>query len=250
MKSFIKFFIIMLSILLTGPEAVIYASPQKSAELLPKSPVIRSQQVMSSLSGKVVETMDSGGYTYINIEKDGKKTWVAVSKMKVTIGQDISLKPGIAMKNFRSKTLNRTFDTITFSGGAIGHHGTETFKKSADNKPTKDSFNKTIKVKKAAGPDAYTVAELYEKSAELNEKNIVLRGQVVKFTAQIMGKNWIHIQDGSGNSSNGNNDILVTSQDVFLEGDVVTLKGTLYKDKDFGSGYKYAVIVEEATIKK
>jgi hypothetical protein len=240
----------MLSILLIVSVAVIHASSQKSTKQITKSPVTTPKQVNSTLSGEIVETMDSSGYTYINIEKDGQKTWVAVPRMKVTLGQDISLKSGMTMKNFRSKTLNRTFDTIIFSGGIIGHHGTGTVKISADRKPTKVADNKIIKVKKAAGPDAYTVAELYKKSAELDEKNIVLRGQVVKFTAQIMGKNWLHVQDGSGNPSNGNNDIIVTSQDVVSVGDVVTLKGILYKDKDFGSGYNYAVIVEGATIKK
>ena len=73
----------------------------------------------SSLSGKVVETMDSGKYTYVCLEKNKKKTWVAVYKMKVVVGQDISFKPGIEMVNFESKTLKRTFDKIYFSGGPI-----------------------------------------------------------------------------------------------------------------------------------
>ena len=71
------------------------------------------------LSGKVVETMDSGGYTYVCLEKKGKKTWVAVPQMKVKKGQNMSFQPGTEMVNFKSKTLNRTFDRIIFSGGAI-----------------------------------------------------------------------------------------------------------------------------------
>jgi hypothetical protein len=65
-----------------------------------------------------------------------------------------------------------------------------------------------------------------------------------------MGKNWIHLQDGSGNPSQGTHDLMVTSQDVSSVGDIVTVKGTLSKDKDFGEGYKYAVIVENARINK
>lgn len=71
------------------------------------------------LSGKVVETMDSGGYTYALLEKKGKKTWVAVPQMKITKGQNISFQPGMEMENFKSKTLNRTFDRIIFSAGPI-----------------------------------------------------------------------------------------------------------------------------------
>jgi hypothetical protein len=71
----------------------------------------------SGLSGKVVETMDAGGYTYISLEKDGKKSWVAAPVMKVTVGQEIKLLPGAEMSNFSSKALNRDFDKIIFSGG-------------------------------------------------------------------------------------------------------------------------------------
>jgi hypothetical protein len=73
----------------------------------------------SSLSGKVIETMDSGRYTYVCLEQDGKRTWVAVYKMKVIIGQQMSFAPGVEMTNFESKTLKRTFDKIYFSGGPL-----------------------------------------------------------------------------------------------------------------------------------
>ncbi len=74
-------------------------------------------QEASPLSGKVVETMDSGGYTYALLERNGQKTWVAVPQMKISKGQNISFQPGVVMENFKSKTLNRTFDSIIFSGG-------------------------------------------------------------------------------------------------------------------------------------
>jgi len=77
-----------------------------------------------------------------------------------------------------------------------------------------------------------------------------VRGKVAKVSAGIMGKNWIHLQDGSGNQKKGTHNLVVTSQDLPAVGDVVTMGGTFYKDKDFGSGYRYDVIVEEAVIKK
>lgn len=73
----------------------------------------------SALSGKVVETMDSGRYTYVRLEKSGKKLWVAVPKMKAAVGQNISFRPGIEMIDFESKTLNRKFDKIIFSQGPL-----------------------------------------------------------------------------------------------------------------------------------
>lgn len=73
----------------------------------------------ASLSGKVAETMDSGDYTYVLLEKDSEKTWVAVPKMQVAKGQTISFRPGIEMIDFHSKTLNRTFKKIFFSDGTV-----------------------------------------------------------------------------------------------------------------------------------
>ena len=107
-----------------------------------------------------------------------------------------------------------------------------------------------IKVEKAKGSDAYTVSETYEKAGKLDKKTVSVRGKVVKVSKGIMGKNWVHLQDGSGDAGKGTNNLVATSQDVPKVGDVVTAKGTLYKDKDFGAGYFYKAIVEEATISK
>ncbi|MEW6600525.1 MAG: DNA-binding protein [Nitrospirota bacterium] len=217
------------------------AAPEKKAEM-------KMQEDTSSLSGKVVETMDSGGYTYVNIKKNGKATWVAVPQMKVKVGQEISFAPGMVMTDFKSNSLNRTFDSIVFSTGLAGQGGDVQMHQSSSGKQAETT--KVKKVEKAAGPNAYTVAELHQKSASLDKKSVVVKGQVVKVSEAIMGKNWVHIQDGSGDESKGTHKIIATTQDLPSVGDVVTAKGTLYKDKDFGSGYKYSVIVEDASVKK
>ena len=227
------------------------------ADVYMKSSQDTSPQDVSSLSGKIVETMNSGGYTYLCIEKDGKKIWVAIPETKVSVGENISLPSGYEMVNFTSKTLNRTFEKIIFTTGptsAQSAHGASD-KMSAHggamgSKSAETSTSENIKVEKATGPNAYTVAEIFGKKSELDKKSVVVSGKVVKVSAGIMGKNWLHIQDGSGNAKDGNNDLVVTTQDIPKVGDIVTASGTLYKDKDFGSGYKYDVVVEEASIKK
>jgi hypothetical protein len=77
----------------------------------------RTRETPSALSGKVVETMDVDRYTYVCLEKDGRKTWLAAPRMKIAVGQNVSFRPGIEMVNFESKTLNRKFDTIIFTQG-------------------------------------------------------------------------------------------------------------------------------------
>ncbi len=110
--------------------------------------------------------------------------------------------------------------------------------------------SENVKVDKAKGADAYTVAELYAESAKLDKKTVTIRGKVVKVSAGIMDRNWIHLRDGSGDAAKKTNNLVVTSKDLPKVGDIVTATGTLAKDKDFGMGYRYAVIVEEAKVKK
>ncbi|MGO9612651.1 MAG: hypothetical protein ACLPX5_06425 [Dissulfurispiraceae bacterium] len=85
--------------------------------VLTSSIVVAQQSV--TISGKIVETMDSGGYTYVRVEEKGQKTWVAVPSTKVKVGDTVTFQPGMEMKDFQSKTLNRTFDRIIFSGGML-----------------------------------------------------------------------------------------------------------------------------------
>ena len=107
-----------------------------------------------------------------------------------------------------------------------------------------------IHVEKATGDNAYTVQEIVTKRAELKDKTVLVRGQVVKFNAQIMGKNWIHLQDGTGSDTDESNDLLVTSQEAAKVGDVITAQGVVRVEQDFGSGYAYSVMLEGATLQK
>jgi len=204
----------------------------------------------AGLSGKVIETMDSGGYTYVHLESNGKKVWVAIPQTKVVKGQNMSFIPGAEMENFESKTLNRKFDKIVFSAGPLTSDSSKDGAKSSGSKANVVVTGEKIKVQKASGADAYTVAEIYKNKEKLDKKEVAVRGKVVKVSAGIMGKNWIHLQDGTGDPAKSTHDLVATSKDLPSVGDVVTAKGTLYKDKDFGSNYKYAVIIEGATIKK
>jgi hypothetical protein len=105
-----------------------------------------------------------------------------------------------------------------------------------------------INVPKASGANARTVAEIMTKSAELKDKAVLVRGKVVKYNPGIMGKNWIHLRDGSGSAADQTNDVLVTTTNESKTGDVVTVKGIVRADRDFGSGYSYKVLIEEATL--
>jgi hypothetical protein len=225
----------------------IYAGSEKKPAVQSTKPEEAAGE--SGLSGKVVETMNSGGYTYVLLEKNGNKTWVAVPQTKVVKGQTIHFMPGVEMESFESKTLNRKFEKIIFSAGVMRPNSSQEMK-SPGSKGSMAAPMEKIKVEKAKGPDAYTIAEIFKKLSSLDKHKIVVRGKVVKVSAGIMRRNWIHLQDGSGNPAQGTYDIVVTSEDLPEVGQVITVTGTLSKDKNFGMGYKYKAIIEKASIKK
>ena len=235
--------------------AVATAMPNKTAAPAAAS----ASQSAEPLSGKVLETMNSGGYSYVLLEKkDGKKIWVAVGETSIKTGDKISFKPGMEMANFESKSLKRTFDSIIFSEGIASTAGTpgtaaKTAAKEAappGSKGAATAKETKISVPKATGANAYTVEGIFGNSAKLDKKQVTVKGKVVKVSSGIMGKNWIHIQDGSGSQAKGNHNLVCTSSATANMGDIVTVTGTLAKDKDFGAGYKYSAIVENATFKK
>jgi hypothetical protein len=207
--------------------------------------------VASGVTGKVVETMTEGGYTYVNLEKDGKKLWAAFPTLTVKVGQELSSIGCMPMMNFQSKALNRTFDIIMFCNAPLASADAELLKKKSTGSSVAVPVSaEKIVIEKVKGDKNLTVSQCYSQSAELNKKQVNVKGKVMKVSTGIMGRNWIHLQDGTGEASKKTNNLVVTSKDLPKVGDVVTISGTLLKNKDFGSGYKYDVIIESATVKK
>ncbi|MEK6683660.1 MAG: DNA-binding protein, partial [Nitrospirota bacterium] len=190
-------------------------------------------------TGAVVTTMTSGIYTFLEVEAGGGRYWAAVPKMDLAVGDQVDVAPGSEMKDFFSPSLNRTFPLIIFTPSV------KVIGKGVP--PAQSSPSKPPKAKETAGPAAVkTVEQIFADKDGLKGKQVKLRGKVVKFNAGIMGKNFLHIQDGSGKE--GANDLTVTSQQMARVGDTVTVSGVLETEKDFGAGYTYKVILENATI--
>lgn len=107
-----------------------------------------------------------------------------------------------------------------------------------------------IDVKRAEGPEGKKIAELFASKGELRNKEVAVRGKVVKVLHGIMGKTWIHLRDGSGTHELKNDDLTVTTADDAAVGDVVLVRGRLGVDVDLGAGYVYPVIIEGAKVAK
>ena len=231
------------------------------------------------LKGTIIECKDVTNYTYLLLEDKTGKVWAAIPKTQVKTGDEIAITNIAVMKDFHSKTLEKTFDIILFAvpsegcpfkdemGGEIVSemHSSTMPGKMPPNMMSPasmphaapamgDSTKKSrpalqdIKVSKAVGENAYTIEEIYAKKEELSQKTIIVQAIVVKFMPQIMGKNWIHIQDGTGNAEKGNNDIAVSTLETVETGEEVIVKGTLGIDKDFGMSCAFSTLIEEASI--
>ncbi|MDH3628616.1 MAG: nucleotide-binding protein [Acidobacteriota bacterium] len=191
------------------------------------------------IAGTVLETHDASNYTYVRFRTADGEAWAAVPQARLEVGAQVVIANPQAMPNFESESLGRSFETIYFG----------TLENSPAVSPKAPTGNAPIAIDKPVGKTARTIAELYADSGELSGKVVTLRGQVVKFSSGIMGRNWIHLQDGSGDETAGTHDITVTTSDATAVGEIVSVQGTVAVDKNFGAGYRYAVIVEEATVK-
>jgi len=198
------------------------------------------------VEGKILETFDVGMYTYLRLESAKGEVWAAVPKAKVAVGDQISVQQAMPMKKFHSPSLNREFELIYF-GVLPGPAGSAHPPMQPHPAPAA-SLPQNIQVPKAKAPNAHTVEEVAKDGAKLSGKPVTIQGMVVKVNTGILERNWIHIQDGTGTKDAKTNDLLVTSKDEARVGEVVVVKGKVATDKDFGSGYSYKVLVEEASI--
>ena len=194
----------------------------------------------------VNEVIQTNNYTYLNVKESDAEKWLAVPKMQANPGETYYYTGGFEMKDFESKELGRTFPSVFFleavsvnpdiqaNGPMVEPHSSGKL-----NVPKQE-----VTVKPAKG--GITIAELFARKDSYAGKTVKIRGQVTKYNASIMKKNWVHIQDGSEYS--GKFDLTVTTDMETNVGEVITVEGKVALDKDFGYGYAYDVILEESKI--
>jgi hypothetical protein len=210
-------------------------------------------------TGTVVETMNSGGYTYMRLQSGDKDVWVAATEMPVKEGDSLTVSLDMPMENFHSTTLDRDFPMVYFVSGASRAGDVRSGPAGAAGSPAPMGSHASGGGAAQAGPAAVqptappagglSIADVWTKRESLSGKEVTVRGTVVKVNNAIMGRNWFHLQDGSGSASDGTNDLTVTTDAVVKVGDVVTVTGTLGTQKDFGAGYAYEAILENGSVK-
>jgi hypothetical protein len=231
----------------------------------------------SAIQGKVLEQLQAQPYAYLRIQTADGERWAAVPApgggAELKDGAEVTVNVSMPMKDFESSTLGRKFDIVYFGelaggsgtapalpaqempaghpdiGGAEGKMGGAVAPQHGAAMSAGAADVGDVKVPKASGPDARTVAEIFAQRGSLKEKSVTVRGKVVKYNEGIMGKNWVHLRDGTG-TPDRDNDLTVTTQDTTAVGQVVVVKGIVRTDRDIGMGAPYPVILEDAKIAK
>jgi hypothetical protein len=219
----------LIAVCLLAVSTVAFAEPQAAAP--------------NTAQGVVLDAKDVNGYTYLQLKTSSGETWAAIPQTPVKKGDTVTLVDVMVMHDFPSKTLNKTFPTILFGTLASGRAQSPHVVAEAAS-----AAGPVTGVTKATGKNARTVADVVGNAAGLKGQTVQVRGKVVKYNSGIMGRNWIHLADGSGSAANRTNDILVTSMEPAKVGDVLTAQGVVETAKDFGAGYYYNVLIENATL--
>lgn len=192
-------------------------------------------------NGKVLEIKDGGGYSYLKIEtKDKKSIWAAVPGGAFKVGQEVSINEQMKTQNFRSKTLNQTFDTIIFGTIANAQNIDQT-------KVSKKDYMKAHQKKKVVYKGEViktSIKDLKENPTNYSNKVIEVQGKIVKVSRNIMNTNWVHIEDKEGNKL-----IFRSTEDRVMVGQEVMAKGMVHTNVDYGYGYKYDIIIVDTLFK-
>jgi len=229
-------------------------APQPAANPAPTA----EKKSAAPQTGKVLEVLNASNYTYLRVDTGKEKIWLAGPQTKVKPGEKIMFGAGLPMKNFQSKSLGRTFETVYFvdqvaregekpAAQSVAQAGTQTLPQGHPSIDTKNDAATKMDFSRITKPTGgKTIAEIYAQKAQLAGKKTAVRGKVVKYNGGIMGKNWIHLKDGTG--AEGSNDLTVTTKTEAKVGDTVLVRGNVVTDKDYGYGYKYPVIIEDAEV--
>jgi hypothetical protein len=241
MKITMKYFIMLVG--LFSLMVACQSGKKKVANLAPNAHQVKAEEVIQT-----------SAYTYVRVLEDENDYWLAINKRDVKEGETYFWSQGAQMDNFTSKELKRTFPMIFFVQDFTDVPITRDQQKLPANAMAAASMagkqqppeKPGIKVAPAEG--GLTIAGLYAKKNSFDGKTVKIRGEVIKFSKEIMHKNWIHLQDGTKDA--GNYDLTVTTLDSVQVGDVVIFNGIISLNKDFGAGYTYEVIMEDAKLLK
>lgn len=200
--------------------------------------------------GIVTEVLNTDRYTYLELQDKDQKYWIAITRQPINIGEKIVFSDGILKNNFESKEFNRLFETIylvsRFQRFGKKANTPDERVVEKDIAETNQNESKTGNIEKLLPDGSTPINNLLSNSAEYEGKKVLVSGTVIKVNYNIMGKNWVHLRNGDKNRQ----DFTLTTTENVMEGESVTFEGTIHTNRDFGAGYFYDVIMEDATLRR
>lgn len=197
-------------------------------------------------TAKVIDKIDASNYSYLQVSENGNTYWIAVNQMPVEKGETVQFSKAMEMKNFRSETLNRTWESILFVSDCVKEGHGSMAGDGSQMHPKVEAAPEKLSIEPVKG--GKTVAEIFAQKSSLEGKIVKVRGKVTKYNPSIMDRNWIHLQDGTNDA--GAYDLMVVSKEEAKLGDVITAEGKIVLNKNIGAGYSYPVLVEDAKLSK
>ena len=237
MKNQILFILILAILTVACEKNEIENKPQAQA---------KTSNHSSVLSGEILEVLQTPSYTYLRVKDNVQEKWIAVVKMEAEAGKKVYYSRGMEMKNFESKTLNKVFPSVWFVDRASLNSPPTSMPVTHSGNTSLSAAKAEVSIGKSEGE--VSVKDLYESPEKYNGKVVTVKGKVTKFNANILDRNWVHIQDGT--EFNGKFDLTITTGASVKSGEIVSFTGEIELNKDFGAGYKYDIIMQKAKVKK
>jgi len=204
----------------------------------------------TELRGTVLETREANTYTYVRLDTGGDSIWAAVPTTPVNVGDVVNLHQAMPMTDFYSPTFHEVFEYLYLATSlrVIGDSEDATALSLREHCGAQAEPGTKIDVSGIEPAEGgKTVQELWSRRQELAGSVVTVRGRVVKCTSGVMGRNWLHLRDGSG--ARGESDELTITTDAAVKiGSLVLVSGTVAVDKDFGYGYRYDLLIEGASV--
>jgi hypothetical protein len=234
------------------PRFIALLSTLAAVVLVGVAPAADSQDGWNSpppeLTGTVIERIDVGSYTYVHVDAEGEKVWVAGPHTELQAGDVVSFSTSMPMPNYESKTLERTFDVVYFV--------TRLHTPCADQEGARPPHSPVPQAKAPAQIDVSgiakaeggkTIREILRDKDLLAGQEVMVRGKVAKYTEKVLGKNWIHLRDGTIDPA-GAEDLVITTTGEADIGSTLLVRGEISVNRDFGFGYSYELLIEDASI--
>jgi hypothetical protein len=194
---------------------------------------------------KVIEVLPTSKYIYLRVSEGEEEFWIATGKQEVSVGQEYVYRGGLLKTNFESKEYNRVFDKVYLVSNIVSaNHGKEVKIETHSKEPglrstVNEELTTAIKI-----PGSKTIKDIVTNASKYEGEVVQLSGKCVKINPNIMGRNWVHLKDGSYDEY----DLVVTTQAPIPEGHVVTMKARVALNQDFGAGYRYDIILEDGEL--